>query len=423
MLDLLVIGAGLSGMMAAHTAAKAGLRTRVIAKGLGSMHWGAGTVDLLGYLPGDETAVENPLASLDDLRAAHPYRQLGAEMLTTALDEFQRVVAALGLPYTGASTPGRNLLLPSPIGAARPAYLAPVAQLGGELRDDAPILVVGFHGLRDFYPELIAENLTKLGHPARAAFLPLSLITERRDSNTVQLATFIEAEARGAKIGAVLKELARPGERIGLPAILGVDEHAQTFATIQEACGTTIFEIPTLPPSVPGIRLHTALRTALKQQGVRVEAGMEAIGFDAKAGRVRWVETETSSRPLKHRAENYLLATGGVLGGGFNSDQTGRVWEVIFDLPLTVPQNRGDWFRPEFLDPTGQPVFNGGIAVDEHFQPVDGSHKPGFENLWVAGGALAHADPILERSLEGIALVTGMAAANDIAVRAKQESM
>ncbi len=37
--DLLVIGAGWSGLLAAYTAAKAGLQVQVVAKGLGSMHW------------------------------------------------------------------------------------------------------------------------------------------------------------------------------------------------------------------------------------------------------------------------------------------------------------------------------------------------------------------------------------------------
>lgn len=50
-IDLLVIGAGWSGLMAAYTAANAGLKVQVIAKGLGSMHWAAGSIDLFGYAP------------------------------------------------------------------------------------------------------------------------------------------------------------------------------------------------------------------------------------------------------------------------------------------------------------------------------------------------------------------------------------
>ena len=51
-LDLLVIGAGLSGLTAAYTAAKAGLKVQVITKGLGALHWTAGTIDLFGYSAG-----------------------------------------------------------------------------------------------------------------------------------------------------------------------------------------------------------------------------------------------------------------------------------------------------------------------------------------------------------------------------------
>ena len=63
-----------------------------------------------------------------------------------------------------------NLFLPSPAGAARPAFLAPQAQLAGDLSRSEPMLIVGFEGMRDFYPLLIAENLTKSGYQARAVY-------------------------------------------------------------------------------------------------------------------------------------------------------------------------------------------------------------------------------------------------------------
>ncbi len=83
--------------------------------------------------------------------------------------------------------------------------------------------------------------------------------------------------------------------------------------------------------------------------------------------------SKTTGRPLKHRAENFLLATGGILGGGFNSDRTADVWEVILDLPLTVPQDRSEWFDSRFLSPGGHPVFTGGVMVNDDFQPVTSS--------------------------------------------------
>ena len=137
---------------------------------------------------------------------------------------------------------------------------------------------------------------------------------------------------------------------------------------------------------------------------------MEVIGVHVEDGIVRWVETDTSARPLKHAARGFVLATGGVLGGGFSSDHAGRFWETVFNLPLNVPQDRGQWFRPLFMAPEGQPVFCGGVTVNGEFQPLDGRGGVVYRNLWAAGGLLAGADPLQEHSLEGIALASGVAA-------------
>ncbi|RLT38349.1 MAG: glycerol-3-phosphate dehydrogenase subunit GlpB [Chloroflexi bacterium] len=411
--DLLIIGAGLAGLTAAYSAAQAGQTVKVIAAGMGVTHWHAGTIDLLGY-SADGRGVARPLEATGDLPAEHPYRLLGADRLSAALTDFTALTAELGLPYAGAQNAGDNLWLPSPVGAARPTFLAPAGQAAGDLSTSQPLLIVGIEGMRDFYPKLIAENLGQQGHTARHAFLPLSLLTPRHDVTTVQLAKVLEEPSRLAQLAEALARLVQPGERIGLPAILGCDDHPAVLTRLQEATGVPVCEIPTLPPSVPGIRLHTRLRRRLEEMGVRVEVGMEAINFGAEGERILWVATETSSRPLKHRATNFLLATGGILGGGINSDQTGRAWEVIFDLPLTIPQARSGWFRPHFLDGAGQPVFQGGVAVNDDFQPIHPDGSPVYANLWAAGGTLAGADPIRERSLEGIAISTGRFACENV---------
>lgn len=416
MTDLLVIGAGLSGLMAAYTAAQAGQKVTVIAKGLGSIHWTPATLDLFGYAP-DRSAISRPLEMIDRVAQttpSHPYALLGRDQSVVGVESFRLLMAELGLAYVGASTAGDNLRLPSPAGAARPTFLAPQAQANGDLGRPEPMLIVGFEGLRDFYPHLIAENLRAQGYVARSVLLPFALLTDRHDSNSVQQARGLEEPKRLAVLAQALKKVVHPGERIGLPAILGLDHHAQVLADLQSQTGATLFEIPTLPPSVPGMRLFAALRRKLSELGVSVYPNMTVIDFKANDGTIEWVASETSGRPLKHRAAAYLLATGGILGGGFNSDHTGRAWEVIFDLPLTVPQERSAWFAPQFLSPTGHPVFNGGVTVNRNFQPTGEGGQPVYANLWAAGNLLADNDAILQRSLEGIAITTGVAAAQAI---------
>jgi glycerol-3-phosphate dehydrogenase subunit B len=419
MVDLIVIGAGLSGLMAAYTAAKAGLSVRVVAKGLGAIHWSAGTIDVLGYLPEKyDGAVKRPLEAIQsfpETHPTHPYALIGEEKISQALAAFVALSKEIGIPYGGADNPGDNLLLPSPVGATRPTYLAPQAQLAGDLSRTEPMLIVGFKGMRDFFPEMIAENLNKQSYTARAAFLDVKLINDQTDRNTVQLAEGLDQKEKRHMLAAALKKIVEPGERIGLPAILGMTHHLTLLAELEEATGAAVFEIPTLPPSVPGVRLFTMMREHLRGMDVRVEAGMEVIASETTPAngsptQIQWIESETSARPWKQRAQKFLLATGGILGGGFNSNLDGRVWETIFDLPLTVPQNRADWFEAGFLSEAGHPVFNGGVSVNQDFQPVSGEGKPLFANLWAAGSVLAQYDPIQERSLEGTAVATGVAA-------------
>ena len=459
MLDLIIIGAGLTGLFAAYTAARAGLRVRVIAKGMGTTHWHAGTIDLLGYMPNGEETVVDWMEALSELPSAHPYRLLGVATIIKALDEFQRLAAAGGLPYERAGanmnlsiagapeeqisqkhdadgqvydvTLGRNCLLISPIGAVRPVYLAPTAQLAGNLSDERPLVIVGLTGMPDFYPALIAENLQRQGHRARSATVPLGPLTKRRDNNPLQLARLLDQPGPQAQLTEMVVDVAEAGERVGLPAVLGLNAHSRLFTLLHEASadqarqtsrshdgrrsGLSFFEIPTLPPSVPGMRLDATLRSQLARLGVRVEIGMEVCRFGATGRRIEWIETETGSRPLRHRAHNYLLATGGILGGGINGDRGGRVQETVFDLPLSAPQTRSQWLRPLFLDRRGHPIFQGGVSVDSRFRPLDQAGEPVYDNLWAAGAVLAHTDPIRERSREGIAITTGYAAANAVA--------
>ncbi len=412
MTDLLIVGAGLAGMMAGYAAARRGMGIKIIAKGLGAIHWSAGTIDVLGYYPTEQSPVEQPLQGAQMIAQEnpnHPYAFLDGK-LADILSEFITLTQEIGLPYLRARDQ-TNWWLPSPVGAVRRTFLAPQAQANGDLHSPEPMLIVGFRGMRDFFPELVAENLQKQGHPARAGCLPLDLITERRDVNPSHLAYVLDDPPRQRQLAVELKKIVQPGERVGLPAILGMSRHLEVMQRLESQVGARIFEIPTLPPSVPGVRLNAALRQYLEKQGVCEELNMEVSGFQFEGDRVSAIETRTSGRPLVHRAKKFLLATGGILGGGIDTDHTGKSWETALNLPLTAPTERHKWFRASFLDPAGHPIFRGGVAVNCMWQPIDAAGARVFTNVWAAGGILAHADPILERSMEGIAITTGIAAA------------
>ncbi|NIP22784.1 MAG: glycerol-3-phosphate dehydrogenase subunit GlpB, partial [Phycisphaerae bacterium] len=79
--------------------------------------------------------------------------------------------------------------------------------------------------------------------------------------------------------------------RIGFPAVLGMKDAPAIKTDLEARLDRPVFEIPILPPSVPGIRLHHILKQAIEMNGGRVFDGMEAIGSEAENGRITTVYT------------------------------------------------------------------------------------------------------------------------------------
>jgi glycerol-3-phosphate dehydrogenase subunit B len=184
---------------------------------------------------------------------------------------------------------------------------------------------------------------------------------------------------------------------------------------LQRMSGAQIFEIPTLPPSVPGMRLFNIFREAISAAGGRLQVGSEVLRSEGSNGTLESLYTEAAAREQEHRARGFLLATGGVAGGGIRTDHTGKVWETALDLPLQTPAERDKWFASRFLHKDGHAIFQAGIATNDQLRPVDNQQKVVYENVVVAGTTLVGGDPVEDRSVTGLALTTGWHAGNLLA--------
>jgi glycerol-3-phosphate dehydrogenase subunit B len=67
--DVVVVGAGLAGLTAALRVAEHGMKVVVVTKGVGSLHLGGATIDVLGYAP---ERVDAPGRELPDFVARAP---------------------------------------------------------------------------------------------------------------------------------------------------------------------------------------------------------------------------------------------------------------------------------------------------------------------------------------------------------------
>lgn len=406
--DLVVVGAGLSGLYAGALAARHGLDVHVVARGLGGLQTGTGAISVHGYHR------RRPLArpNLDRFEAGHPYARYGAA-LPDALDALKSICAGQGLTLIGSAH--KNFRLPTALGAPRADCLVPESFAAGDLQSTAPFIIGRIAGFRDFHAGLLVGNL---GAPARVLDLPLPGMPLRRAAYAPDIAALFDQPEPRARIVEEWRAVweAQPGgpppeARLGVPAILGLRHAAATLAELQETLGCRVFEIPVLPPSVPGMRLFNALRDELRAHKGELTLGPTVTGEVSRHGSARVMAT-AHERPRRYAARAVLLATGGFTHGGLEADMDGAVRETVFGLDTVYENRRTRWSGSKYLNPHAFARF--GVRSDTHGRALDATGAPVADNLWVCGGLLAGADRPTEGSAAGIGLASAYAAVTDI---------
>jgi glycerol-3-phosphate dehydrogenase subunit B len=405
--DAVVIGAGTAGLTAGTRLAQAGANVCVIAKGVGSTHLAPGTIDVLGYSP---ERVTRPSKGLDALIAAypdHPYALLGTEVVGNAIEWLIATAAAgpqPGYGYTGGIE--RNYLLPTAVGALKPSAVVPETFAAGDAGSLSRLVIVGIPALRDFHPQLCASNLRAAGIDARAISVELDL--ERADSSTLGLARHLDDRAWRLSFGARLAPLVRSADRVGLPAMLGLDDPHAVLRDLEDRLGRPVFEISTLPPSVPGMRLYELLRHALREAGGRLALGAGVVDHRRDGDRIMSVSAATAGSQTTYSADCFVLAAGGMHSGAITLDSYWQTHELVLGLPLQGLPGPGE---PRFVGEyfAEQPMARVGVSVHGDLRAT------GAANVVVAGASLPGAVPWREASGEGIALASGYRAADVVA--------
>jgi glycerol-3-phosphate dehydrogenase subunit B len=302
----------------------------------------------------------------------------------------------------------RNFQLPTATGTVHPTSYAPLQLSQGDLGIESSITLGKLEYFRDFYPHMAAANLRRAGIAIRGVIeLPIPNAPTRRDAYATDIARLFDDVLWRKETARIWKPRLAGIHRLGLPAVLGLYHPMEALNDMQEQLGVSLFEIPILPPSIPGLRLERILRQKALQIGVFFIEGSQAVGQivkKSKRRRVSGVTLQTAGGPRLHKADVVILATGGVLNGGLVSLQDGRFQESVFDLPVSYIENRAAWTTLSPFD--SQPYATYGLAVNDRMQPLNANGVAIFENLFAAGGLLAGADRAMERSRQGIDLAT-----------------
>ena len=402
--DIIVVGAGLAGMSAAIFAAERGASLLLVSYGRGSLGISTGCIDVWKSA--------TPSRSLPKLRGDHPYALVGYPCIRDSIASFKVLSHQAGYELHGKLS--ENIQLPSPLGAPKITCLAPYSLHNGRLDLKQPITLGQFQSFRDFSPFIIKNNLERAGFRIASILeLPLFDLPRGRDAYSTDLAHLFEDPSWRDEIIRSWRPHLAGVERLGIPAVLGIQQHNEILDELENELETQILEIPTLPPVISGMRLERALRESLRSKQVELIEGSRGIGrIDGRSRgqQVRGIVLQTSGGPRVFESKSVILATGGLLNGGLVALRGKQVKESVFDLPVLINPDVDQWTVENPSKP--QPFARIGIRVDEDMRPLGVDHQPVFKNLYAAGGIIGGSDRSSEGSRQGIDIATAYRAAS-----------
>ncbi len=419
--DCMVIGGGLAALTCAIKCASEGLRTGIISYGMSALHFSSGSLDLYGYNP-DRKIVSRPYEGIEELvklNTRHPYALCGNDIIREAMEFFRGAVAKGGLELY--HNDGSNHFHVSTMGTVKPTYFSQPSvfnETAKEAFEKRPkIALLAFTGYRDFYPELAAVNLRKstlfrnLEVITGEVTLPIRTSKNPHEFRSIDIARIFDSERYLKNIAAQIMNASQGADFAGLPAFIGINNYQKIHQRLQELAGILIYEVPTLPPSILGMRVDNALKSRFAALGGEFVAGDRVVGGEIAEGVLNHVHTENHGT-TRIRAKYFVLATGSFFSGGLVSGFN-DIREPVFNLKLFRDNERNRWYSPRFLDTKGHPFLQYGVETDDNLNPITENGET-VKNLFCAGALLARYNPVAEGCGGGVAVSTGYAAAKKI---------
>lgn len=409
--DNLIIGGGLSGLVAGIALQRNGKHCAIVSAGQNALHFSSGSFGLLGKTP-DSQVVTNPLETLESLPEAHPYRKMGAEAFARLSEGIVPLFSACGIPLHGDVR--RNRWRISPTGTRLSTCLAtdditlfddPSVPVGSKA------LLINLKGYFDFYTGFIAEALEKQGTSCRCETLELPemerLRTSPSEMRSVNIARVLDAPEVLDRLIERIRPLLRDEDVLVLPQVFGFRD-TRPLETLRAAFRIPVLFLGTMPPSVPGMRIQMLLKRSFEAAGGIFLMGDEVRSAEGSGDRIIAVRTANLG---DHRlyADAFILATGGYFSKGLVA-KPDRVVEPLFGLDVDCPENRSDWYDSDFFRP--QPYMDFGVRTDEAFRGLRDGNP--LSNLFAIGSILGGADALSLGCGGGVAILSALSVAETI---------
>lgn len=379
--DVVVIGSGLSGVMAALRASSQGKKVAVVRKGWGASALVSGIFEI-APTQGEQVEFSSVLASLKAKNLYHPYHHLDLEALPTAFELFKKFFP---LKIQGSYT--ENHLFLSDMGFWQRAAFAMESQfLDFRTLGRKKVLTLGYDFSWFQESQLLPQMLAKkLDHPEEVRKCAQQI------KSKFQLHNY---------------------DLLLFPPVLGLDFFSDMKRELEHLLGLPVYETVATVPSVPGLRFQKALDASLHKASIPLIQG-KVKNFDHHKKKITTLrvsdELATEFNETTLEADLFILATGKFFSGGLRKET--HFLETVFHLPLFFENEKiNQWDTQKLLKKKffkSQPLFQCGVKTNSPLIPLDEFNEPCYENVRACGTVLQGFDPNQDGTRFGVQILSG----------------
>ncbi len=421
--DCIIIGGGISGLVCGIKCVKEGLNCAIISAGMSALHFASGSIDVFGY---DDRGkhIENPFDHIEKHIASHkdhPYAKCGISDIKEALFFLKETIAEEDIDLN--HNEDKNHFHLSTLGVLKPSFFSQRSMYNEKIRDAfkkrSKIAVLDFEGYRDFYSEITIANIKKNPFFKDVDIIAGNIRFPDPGSNkknpfefrSVDIARIFDTAKYLENISEQINYVAKNADIVCLPAFMGIKNYKKHHEILQLSTGKIIYEIPGLPPSLPGMRLDNALKSRFAAMGGVLISGDKVIGGGKEGGAIDHITTQNNKDALL-KAHFYVLASGSFFSCGLASDSA-SIKEQVFNLKVNFSGSRRDWAGEMLFNKESHKFIEFGVDTNEFLNPFDASGNI-VSNLFCAGAVLSGYNPVKDASGGGVAVSTGYYAAKNI---------
>ncbi|MGG0717112.1 FAD-binding protein [Robertmurraya massiliosenegalensis] len=318
MYDEVIVGQGLTGLITAIWSREQGKRVALVSSGLGKILQSSGVMDVI---PGQD-------GTFTDLISKYELDTRSRLNINEAMKKFFQLTERIGYPYQGDV----ETLVTIVTGSGHVKKTAFYPETIKPIPDKGHVVIVGFEEVVDFLPMYIKGNLEKSRPLLKIDPITVSLgKNSSRTMSQLDAAHLLDEEESCTKVineiqkEMVNKQIAKPDLFI-FPSSLGFNNWQMVLERLTRELNTAVTEASGMPPNATAIRLHDKLKREAIKLGVRFYENTTIEDAEVEDNIVKAVITSTN---MKIKSERFVLATGGVLGGGIEQTAEGFKDKVL----------------------------------------------------------------------------------------------